>query len=718
MSIKAKFLSILSLCLVGIAAFGIMSWRTIEATKVNGELYDKIVLSKDLIADILPPPEYILEPYLLMYQILEEKDAVKIKALVEKGEALRKDYDARHEFWLKSLTEGRMKSEMVIRAHEPALAFFEIRDKQFLPAVQSGDLDQAEQIMRGALKAKYNEHRAAIDNVVQMADQELKQIETSAAELIYSRTLWLIGIGLGILLVIGLVGYFFTDRNIVRRVKDVVSSLKDISEGDGDLTIRLPEGSRDELGALARYFNKFVRQLSAMMLDIRNNSDSLASASTEMSAIAGQMSSGSQETSSKSATVATAAEEMSANAASVAAGIEQATTNLTSVATATEEMSATVGEIAANSEKARAISSEAGNQAQSVAGLMKQLGSAAQEIGKVTETITSISSQTNLLALNATIEAARAGAAGKGFAVVANEIKELAQQTATATEEIKGRISGIQNSTGAAIADVDKIAGVIREVSEIVATIATAIEEQSSVTRDMARNIAEANGGVKDASHRVSQTAAVSQEIARDIAVVNTASNEMNTASQQVQASALDLSQLAEQLKAMVGKFKLDESRASSATKESASFNWSPAYSVGVTTMDEQHKRFFVLINELHQALKQARGADVLGGILNELARYTEYHFSAEEAAMEAGRYPDLARHKEYHNQFIGKVAEFQRRFNSGDRSILFDAMNAVKDWLVHHIQNVDKKYAPYMNPGAGKATAPALKQKPSAQVG
>jgi methyl-accepting chemotaxis protein len=142
--------------------------------------------------------------------------------------------------------------------------------------------------------------------------------------------------------------------------------------------------------------------------------------------------------------------------------------------------------------------------------------------------------------------------------VVANEIKELAQQTATATEEIRGRISGIQSSTGAAIADVDKIAGVIREVGEIVATIATAIEEQASVTRDMARNIAEATGGVKDANQRVAQTAAVSQEIARDITVVTTASGEMTTASQQVQASAMDLSQLAEQLKAMVGRFKLD----------------------------------------------------------------------------------------------------------------------------------------------------------------
>jgi hemerythrin-like metal-binding protein len=523
-------------------------------------------------------------------------------------------------------------------------------------------------------------------------------------------------------------------RNISRRIRQVVSSLRDIAEGQGDLTIRLPEGSRDELGDLARYFNGFSGQLQGILKEVRENSVTLASSSTEMSAIAGQMSSGAQDTSSKSATVATAAEEMSANTNSVAAGMEQATTNLSSVATATEEMSATIGDIAANSEKARAISADAGAQAEGVAGLMKQLGTAAQEIGKVTETITSISSQTNLLALNATIEAARAGAAGKGFAVVANEIKELAQQTASATEEIKGRISGIQSSTGAAIADVDKIAGVIREVGEIVATIATAIEEQAAVTRDMARNIAEATTGVRDANQRVAQTATVSQEIARDIAAVNTASGEMTSASQQVQASSMDLSQLAEQLKAMVGRFKLDEGSAPStagaalvnpisvttagAAGGSFSFKWNDAYSVGVATMDEQHKRFFVMINDLHQAMKQARGADVLGGILNELARYTEYHFSAEEAAMEASRYPDLARHKEFHNQFIAKVADFQRRFNAGDRSIIVDAMNAVKDWLIHHIQNVDKTYGPYMSQGIRKASAAKPGKRPAGLPG
>ena len=136
----------------------------------------------------------------------------------------------------------------------------------------------------------------------------------------------------------------------------------------------------------------------------------------------------------------------------------------------------------------------------------------------MTETITNISAQTNLLALNATIEAARAGTAGKGFAVVANEIKELAKQTAEATEDIKARIAGIQNSTGTAITDIGQITTVIRDVGTIVTSIAAAIEEQATVTKDVAGNIAQASSGVREANERVSQTAEVSKSIARDIA--------------------------------------------------------------------------------------------------------------------------------------------------------------------------------------------------------
>jgi methyl-accepting chemotaxis protein len=222
-------------------------------------------------------------------------------------------------------------------------------------------------------------------------------------------------------------------------------------------------------------------------------------------------------------------------------------------------MTSTIGEIATNSEKARTITAEAAQEAHRVTALMQQLSKAAQGISKVTEVITNISEQTNLLALNATIEAARAGAAGKGFGVVAHEIKELAHQTAAATEEIKGKVHGIQSSTSETLDNLGRITTVIAQVSEIVNTIATAIEEQSTVTRDIARNVSEAAKGVKDGNQRVAQISTVARSVARDIATVNQAAGEISSGSDQILTSADELSKLAQALQAILDRFVLNE---------------------------------------------------------------------------------------------------------------------------------------------------------------
>jgi len=416
----------------------------------------------------------------------------------------------------------------------------------------------------GALQ-KCNSQRAThADMMMAMAKQhaigsldEAAHATAGAATMLSSAQMTM-SIGLGIMVAAGMVIAWLITRGITRPLTSMVGFLNTIAQGDisHDVPVEL-SARKDEIGILGNAAGAMAANLKKMLQDVTNGVQTLASSSTELSAVSTQMSSNASQTAGKSASVATAAEEMSANTTSVAAGMEQASTNLASVATATEEMTATIGEIATNSEKARSITADATQQTAKASGLIKELGHAAREIGKVTETITSISSQTNLLALNATIEAARAGSAGKGFAVVANEIKELAQQTATATEDIKSKITAIQNSTAGTVQDIEKINDVIKQVGDIVATIASAIEEQSTVTKDIAGNIAEASTGVKDANQRVAQTASVSQGIAREIAGVNQASGEMTTGSTQVQTSAGELSKLAEQLKGMVGRFKV-----------------------------------------------------------------------------------------------------------------------------------------------------------------
>ena len=353
-----------------------------------------------------------------------------------------------------------------------------------------------------------------------------------------------------------MVGILFT-RSIIKPIKGVIERVKDVAEGEGDLTARLEVKNNDEMGELARWFNVFIDKLHVIIRNIAGNAETLSHSSSEMSNLSGQMSEGAGQMAAKANSVASASEEMSSNMDSVAAAMEEASTNIGMVAASAEEMTATINEIAQNSEKARTITGEAVSRAQGASVKVNELGSAAQEIGEVTEAITEISEQTNLLALNATIEAARAGEAGKGFAVVANEIKELARQTAEATQEIKGKIDGIQNSTSGTVSEIEGILKVINEVNEIVSTIATAVEEQSVTTKEIAGNVAQASGGIQEVNENVAQSSTVSNEIAKEITVVNQAVGEMTNSISQMDMSASELSKLAEELKEMVNKFKV-----------------------------------------------------------------------------------------------------------------------------------------------------------------
>ncbi len=350
---------------------------------------------------------------------------------------------------------------------------------------------------------------------------------------------------------------FFASRSITRPINQAVESLKDIAEGEGDLTMRLPVTTRDEVGEMATCFNTFIEKLQVIISDIRTNSKAVDSSAGDLTDISNNLSSTASDTSGRSENVATAAEEMSANLNSVAAGMEESTINTSMVASAAEEMTATINEIAQNAEQAHTISEQAVDQAQNTSDKMNELSDAAQAISRVTETITEISEQTNLLALNATIEAARAGEAGKGFAVVANEIKELAKQTADATLDIKQQIDGVQGTTSSTITEINQITSVINSVNEIVATISASVGEQSSATEEIATNISQASQGLSEVNENINQISAVAGTITEDIVNVNMASREISDSSGQVKGSAEGLSDLAGRLHEIVSNFKV-----------------------------------------------------------------------------------------------------------------------------------------------------------------
>ncbi len=386
-------------------------------------------------------------------------------------------------------------------------------------------------------------------------DQTLKSATSVEGILNTSSKILFIGGAIGLLISITLI--FFITRGIVRPIRRTANMLKDISEGEGDLTKRLDVTSSDEIGDMAGYFNRFIEKLQGIIGQISDNTHSIDASANDLTKTAGKLSANSEDTSRRADNVAAATEEMTTNLNNVAAAMEQSTTNTSMVATAAEEMTATIGEIATNAKRAHTISLSAVEQAISTSTKMAELGQAAQAIGKVTEAITEISEQTNLLALNATIEAARAGEAGKGFAVVANEIKELAKQTAAATQRIKTQIWEMQETTSITVKEIKQISEVINSINEIVAVISTAVGEQSSATQEIANNIAQASQGMGEVNENVSQSSVVATSIAKDISTVNTASNEISEGSNHIKESAEDLQKLASVLKLIVDNFKI-----------------------------------------------------------------------------------------------------------------------------------------------------------------
>ncbi|BCO08043.1 methyl-accepting chemotaxis protein [Desulfolithobacter dissulfuricans] len=377
-----------------------------------------------------------------------------------------------------------------------------------------------------------------------------------AANRAVTRAKWTVFISTVIILsMITIIVWLVLKASIIKPLSEATDFVRKVA--DGDMTATISARSKDEIGSMVENLNKMVLQLRTVVREISGTGATLLDSSSELGSLADEFVSGAEKTAEKTRAVASSAEEMSANMSTVAAATEEASTNISLVATATDEMSSNINGIVNSTEKAKLITKSAVDEAGSASEKVDELGRAAMEIGKVTETITEISEQTNLLALNATIEAARAGEAGKGFAVVANEIKELAKQTAEATGEIKDRIDSIQNSTDATVSQIQQITSVINEVDEIVATIVTAVEEQSVTTNEIAENISQASVGIQEVTENVAQVSAVSDEVAQDINEVSQASVATSQGSARMKESAAKLTGLAEQLQKMMARFKV-----------------------------------------------------------------------------------------------------------------------------------------------------------------
>ncbi|RLB93794.1 MAG: hypothetical protein DRH26_02985 [Deltaproteobacteria bacterium] len=353
------------------------------------------------------------------------------------------------------------------------------------------------------------------------------------------------------------VALFFSGTMVKSLVK-VTASLKDVAEGEGDLTQRIRITSKDEIGELSHWFNLFIEKLQNMIQDISKSSQSLSGSVDVTKGASRDISDNSSQMLDTTRTVTQSTHEMSSQITSISGVVGQAADNLDIVASATEEMTATINEIAKNAESARSMSTETKGKIKTASVKVTQLGMDAKEIDGFTASINDISEQTNLLALNATIEAARAGEAGKGFAVVAGEIKELARQTATATQDIKGKIDNIMLSSGDTVTEMGVILKAFGDMNDVVNEIASAIEEQSATTKEIADNTATVAMGINDVNTNITQVDLLTSDIATQMETVNQASGKMSENCTNINKDTQEMGTQTARLDQLINRFKIE----------------------------------------------------------------------------------------------------------------------------------------------------------------
>jgi methyl-accepting chemotaxis protein len=512
-----RFALLMGIIVAGFALYGGWSFHVLNQLKVNGPIYQRVVQGKDLIADILPPPEYIIESYLVSLQAASAPPAER-KALIDNLKSLKNDYDTRHDFWTKEVLEDDIKDLLLNGADKPAQEFYQVAFKQFVPALEKDDAAAAAAAL-DVMKQRYAQHRAAINKLVELATKRNADDEADAKSQIASSSAIMLTILLGS---VGLAAAFLyaLARNLMAQLGGEPRYAADIagSIASGNLGVTIRTAPRDQDSLLAA--------MKAMQDGLTN--------------IVGQIRSGTGTIASASVQIASGNQDLSARTEAQASALEQTTSSVEALTDAVKHNAGNARQAQQLALSASEVAVRGGEVVAQVVDTMGAINTSSKKIVDIIAVIDGIAFQTNILALNAAVEAARAGEQGRGFAVVATEVRNLAQRSSAAAKEIKALIDDSVETVDAgarlvnqAGATMDEVVSSVRRVTDIISDISAASDEQTN--------------GIEQISHAIRQMDDVTQQNA---ALVEEAA-----------AAAHSMQDQAQHLSAAVSTFKLSDEK-------------------------------------------------------------------------------------------------------------------------------------------------------------
>ncbi len=535
LSVNAQISLMLGAFMALIALLAGMAYATFTQVQVNGPIYQRVVLGKDLVADILPPPEYLIEAYLVSLQMADATPD-ELEKLVAYGAHLRQEFVERHRYWVDELPAGEMKQRMVEDAYRVGEQMLNLRDERLIPALRVGDRGAAMAAL-AEMKGKYNEHRAFIDQVVEMAAIRNSAEEAEANTLIRQDLLLLSGV-----VCVGAVLVLLLGMLVARNVRILLGGdpryareiTKHVASGNLAVSVKTQAEDTTSLLATLKYMQEMFRKV------VKETQDS----ANQVAMVAQQMAAASEQ-------VSTTAAQSSASAETMAAATEEMTVSMNSVVEHANEAHGISAQSERTCQEGATVIRRAVQSMESIAatvrestGVVQALGTQSEKISSVVQVIREIADQTNLLALNAAIEAARAGEQGRGFAVVADEVRKLAERTTSSTAEIAKMIGAIQEGMGrvvssmegsvqlvdAGVAEANQAGAAIHEINsgsqrvlEVVGDIASSLQEQGRASAQIA-------GHVEQIARMSEENSAVAEEASQGAGKLRDAAVKMQVA--------------------------------------------------------------------------------------------------------------------------------------------------------------------------------------------